>query len=176
MLIALNPGHFPGMDPGAVSADGVEEATVVRAVGRILQVMLALKGIYCRWVEANELSDIVDQVNGGRAELFISLHANAAVNTEAAGCETYCFPGSEAGQALASAIQNSLVQQLKLTDRGVKEARFYVLRYTDIPAVLCELAFLSNPQEASLLADQKWQSQAAGALAAGISAYCEEHN
>ena len=39
MLIALNPGHFPGMDPGAVSADGVEEATLVRAVGRVLQVI-----------------------------------------------------------------------------------------------------------------------------------------
>ena len=174
MLIALNPGHFPGMDPGAVSADGVEEATVVRAVGRILQVMLALKGIYCRWVEANELSDIVDQVNGGDSELFISLHANAAANTDATGCETYCFPGSEEGQALAAAIQTSLVNQLQLPDRGVKEASFYVLRNTSIPAVLCELAFLSNPQEAKLLNDPNWQSKAAAAIADGVLDYLQK--
>lgn len=174
MLIALNPGHFPGMDPGAVSADGVEEATVVRAAGRVLQVILATKGIYCAWVEANELSDIVDQANDSDAALFISLHANAAANTDATGCETYCFPGSEEGQALAAAIQTSLVNQLQLPDRGVKEASFYVLRNTSMPAALCELAFLSNPQEAKLLNDQNWQSKAAAAIAGGVLDYLQK--
>lgn len=174
MLIALNPGHFPGMDPGAVSADGVEEATVVRSVGRILQVLLATKGIYCSWIEANELSDITDQANDSDAALFISLHANAAANTDAAGCETYCFPGSEKGQALATAIQASLVHRLQLADRGVKEAAFYVLRNTDMPAVLCELAFLSNPQEAELLVDPDWQSKAAAAVDDGVVDYLQK--
>lgn len=171
MLIALNPGHFPGLDPGAVSANGVEEATVVRAVTGELQRLLEKEAINCLLIESNELAEIAEEANSSGADLFISLHANAAENPQANGCETYCYPGSKSGADLAAQIQSSLAVNMLLADRGVKEAAFYVLRYTAMPAVLCELAFLSNPYEAELLTNEGWQKTAAAALCDGITAY-----
>ena len=171
MLIVLNPGHYPSLDPGAVSVDGVEEATVVRVVTKELRRLLEKEGIVSLLVESNELADIVEAANNSGADLFISLHANAAANQQANGCETYCYPGSEAGADLAAQIQTSLTVNMLLADRGVKEAAFYVLRYTAMTAVLCELAFLSNAHEAELLADESWQKTAAAALCDGITAY-----
>ncbi len=171
MRIVLNPGHFPGLDSGAVSANGVEEAMVVRAVTAELQQLLEKEAIDCLLVESNELADIAEEANNSGADLFISLHANAAENPQANGCETYYYPGSAAGADLAAQIQASLTVNMLLADRGVKEAGFYVLRYTAMPAVLCELAFLSNPYEAGLLADESWQKTASAALCDGIMAY-----
>ena len=171
MLIILNPGHFVGTDPGASSADGVTEAVVVRTVGKQLQALLEASGQECRWVESDSLAEITEAANAAGADLFISLHANAADSPAAHGCEVfYCF-GSEAGEALSSSIQASLVRNLLLADRGFKAAGFYVLRYTAMPAVLCELAFLSNPREAALLDDPAWQQVAAGALFDGVMDY-----
>ncbi len=174
MLIALNPGHFVGADPGAVSAAGVQEAVVVRAVGHQVQTLLAASGVSCLWLESNELGDIVAEANAGQADYFISLHANAAVNPFARGCETFYCPGSQRGQALAATVQASLVANLTLSDRGCKAADFYVLRQTAMPAVLCELAFLTNVREAACLAAPSWQQIAAGAVAEGVFSYLAE--
>ena len=88
------------------------------------------------------------------ADIFISIHCNSAENPEAHGTEVWYYPGSEAGRDLACSIQAALVQNCHTTDRGVKtNDTWAVLKATDCPAVLVEMAFISNEEERGLLTD-----------------------
>jgi len=68
-----------------------------------------------------------------------------------------------------------MIAALGLNNRGVKQANFQVLRQTDMPSALVEMAFISNPSDAALLAQGSVQKQAAKAIAKGISDYMEEY-
>ncbi len=104
------------------------------------------------------------------ADLFVSVHCNSA-SAAAHGTETYCYLFGGQGEQLAQAVQSALVKDLGLTDRGVKSANYYVLRKTNMPAILTELAFISNPIEERMLADPKYQAVCARAIAKGIFNY-----
>ena len=118
-----------------------------------------------------ELSYRAKVANDWGADLFVSIHCNAAADSSANGTETYHAPGSEKGAALAGAIQSRLVAALGLRDRGVKQANFAVLRRTSMPAALVEIAFISNPIEEGLLGNPDFQRRAARAIAQGIADY-----
>lgn len=171
-VIALNPGHFPDLDPGAVGPTGLEEATVAMAVAQIAQSALQEKGHSVVLVSANELDIIVDDANLVEADAFISIHCNAADSLEAAGTETWCYAYSQQGYRLAQELQRELVDALQRPNRGVKySAGLYVLKYTYMPAALVELAFISNPEEEKLLADILFQEHAGEAIARAVEAW-----
>ena len=93
---------------------------------------------------------------------------------EANGTETWACAGSYRGSMLASCIQNQIVDALDTTDRGVKIATpgvngLYVLTNTDMPAVLVELAFITNPDDEDILANA--QDALARAVARGVTDY-----
>lgn len=111
------------------------------------------------------------KANAVNAAFFVSIHCNAASDPNAGGTETYCATGSKQGEELARAIHRPLVTATGLKDRGVKAASFYVLRCTKMPAVLIELAFISNEKEEHLLKDTAFQEKVAEAIAKGIIAY-----
>lgn len=181
MKIAIDPGHG-GSDPGAVGPAGSREADVTLAVGRNLQALLVAVGndiVMTRNSDTDvappgaaarlELEARCGVVNMAGADLFISIHCNAADRPDASGTETWYYG---AGHRLAAAIQRRLAT-LGLDDRGVKQGDFYVLKYTDMPAVLVELAFISNPKEERMLLDAAFREVAAGAIARGILDYCD---
>ena len=104
----------------------------------------------------------------------MSIHCNAAEAEEANGTETWACAGSYRGSMLASCIQNQIVNALDTTDRGVKTATpgvngLYVLTHTDMPAVLVELAFITNDKDCRMLIDQ--QAELARAIARGVTDY-----
>jgi N-acetylmuramoyl-L-alanine amidase len=76
---------------------------------------------------------------------------------------------------LAHLVQESMVRDLGLRDRGVKQAPFYVLVGCSMPSILVEIAFISNSAEEKLLTDPEWQEDAAGAIYKGIKAYKEAY-
>jgi len=82
----------------------------------------------------------------GLAKLYISVHANAASDnwSSASGVETYCCPGSPTGHSLAVIFQKHIVEQTGWKDRGVKKAKFFVLKKTTMPAILTENGFFTN--------------------------------
>lgn len=125
---------------------------------------------------ANARTDLADRVeiaNDAEVDLFVSVHHNA-FRTTSSGTETYHFYySSAAARALAGSVHESVVDALGLPDRGVREAGFYVLRHTEAPAILVEGAFLSNPDEALLVADPATRQRLAEAIGAGIVAYSE---
>ena len=120
-----------------------------------------------------DLKARTDIANAAGARLFVSIHENAlSATTE--GTETFHFYYANPGaRALAQLVHQEVVAALGLPDRGVKTAGFYVLKHTTMPAILVEGAFLSNPNEALLLADPNVRQRLAEAVGTGVVKYTE---
>lgn len=178
MNVFINPGHAPNgnPDPGAVNGNtGLRECDVALAVGDLVGHYLKAAGVGVTNVfQCDSLEEICDQANASGADLFISIHCNSAEAASATGTETWACAGSSAGHALAACIQNQIVDALGTVDRGVKTATpgvngLYVLTNTDAPAVLVELAFISNDDDEQLLEEK--QDDFARAIARGVTDY-----
>lgn len=172
-VVVIDPGHG-GVDPGATGPGGLEEKTLNLAIALAMAEFLAGHAdvAFTRQDDSTvALKARTDLSKARKATVFLSLHSNAATSPAANGTETFHFPGSRLGTALAGFVQRRLVAALRRRGRGVKEADFYVLRHTDCPAALAEVLFLTNPQEAILLASRDFQRRAAEALVAGILDY-----
>ncbi len=173
MNIFINPGHSD-VDPGAIGYSGTKEAELVASVGMLTQESLLSAGHQVVLLQHDELWEICAAANDSEADIFVSIHANAFVDSRVYGTECFYHADSEAGRSLAECIQYSLLDCLPLRDRGVKTAEFYVLKYTLMPACLVELGFLTNPAEERLLCDQT--EEFARALAYGISCYGDDEH
>lgn len=111
----------------------------------------------------------------GGIVVFVSVHYNAHKETwdgsTAEGCETFHMPGSVKGVALAKAVQAEIIKGTKQVNRGVKQANFYVLVYTTMPAILCEFGFMDDPEEAALMKDPAFQEECAREVVDGVRKY-----
>jgi N-acetylmuramoyl-L-alanine amidase len=171
MKIVINGGHYPGLDSGAVGASGLQEAVVARDIMHRTANYLRAVGYEVLEVQENELYQITDASNNFGADLFASIHCNAAANTGAKGTETYCYKFGGKSERLANCIQNQIIRSMGTGDRGIKEGNFAVVRDTDCPAVLIETAFISNLDDEALLADESKRDQFAAAIARGVTDY-----
>jgi N-acetylmuramoyl-L-alanine amidase len=172
-VIVLDPGHGGG-DPGAIGPGGTYEKHVNLAIALAVAQILAgptLPVLTRRTDTAMSLAERAGLANTRRATVFLSIHANGSEHPHASGTETFHYPGSIRGAALASLVQQRLVAIIGRVDRGVKAADFHVLRETHCPATLAEVAFLTNPEEARLLTDPRFQRRAGAALARAIVDY-----
>lgn len=177
MKVFLNPGHAPNghPDPGAVNEEtGLRESDVALAVGKSAASYLNAAGVETELLQSDSLEEICEAANTSDANIFVSIHCNAAEAEEANGTETWACAGSYRGGMLANCIQRELVDALGTTDRGVKIATpgvngLYVLTNTDMPAVLIELAFITNPSDEEILAHD--QDALARAVARGVTDY-----
>lgn len=180
-LVCIDPGHGDP-DPGAVGKGGTKEAIVTLAVAEYVVKELHAAG-YRTMLTRNtpqrayadykkDLNMRAKAANDARADCFVSIHTNAAVDRAATGVEVCKHPGSKEGTALASALLKELIPATGLKNRGAKDRPdLCVVRETDMPAALIELAFISNPAEEVLLKDPAWQKKAAAAIARGIASY-----
>lgn len=183
MKICLDPGHG-GSDPGAVSPrTGNRECDITLAICLQVQTILEQLGhevmltryddrdvAYPGASATEELQARCDVSNAFMADIFISVHCNSFALPSAIGTETFWQPGSMAGHFLAEYIHQELVA-LGLVNRGAKEKSHYVTRYTAAPAVLVEVAFLSNPDDEAKLIDPGWQGLFAQAIVNGCLRY-----
>lgn len=172
-IVFINPGHS-NIDPGAVSPNGVPEAAITATVGKLVSKYLQDAGYTAPVLQNDSLLTVVTAANNWPADIFVSIHCNAAENPAAQGSETFHIAGGAKSERLARCIQMQIVTSLPITNRGVKTADFYVLRKTDMPAVLVELAFLSNDYDESLLTDPARQENFAMAIARGVTDYFAE--
>lgn len=182
-IICLDAGHG-GRDrtnrgaAGYVEADGVLD--MVLTAGQVLR-SHGLRVIYTRtddrdlagtyYSQAEDLAHRAAIANAAKADLVVSVHTNAAAGR---GTETYHYPGSVKGPALATAVQAAVVGELGRANRGVKSADFAVLRLTSMPAALTEIAFHDNGEEERLLLRPEFRARAGYAVATGILTYLEE--
>ena len=180
--ICLDPGHG-GSDCGAVGPTGTQEKDNTLAISLLLRERLEKNGAvvvmtrdadkdvsYPDSTADEELGARVDIANESGADIFISIHNDSFTNSSAAGTTTFHYGDNEAVR-LAGQVQKCLVDELGTRDRGSRFASFYVIRYTDMPAILVEVAFISNPEEELLLASVDGRCKAAESIFQGVVKY-----
>lgn len=118
-----------------------------------------------------KLDKRTDDANRWNANVYVSIHANAASNdwTEAKGIETFVYTSKpKQSLELANKIQRNLIKATGRKDRGVKTADFHVLRETHMDAILVECGFMTNKEEAIQLKSVQYRLKCAGAIAEGL--------
>ncbi len=180
-LIAIDDGH--GMETSGkrtpIFPDGtfMHENEFNNAVAQLIKINLERCGFKIIMVAPKDndtpLSERTNAANNAKADFYISVHANAATGSwsDASGIETYHYPTSADGQTAAKIIHKHLIQGTPLKDRGVKSAKFYVLKYTHMPSVLVECGFMDNLKEATLLLTGTYRRECADEISKAICEY-----
>ncbi len=167
--IVVDPGHG-GHDAGALAPNGLQEKFVNLSVSKHLGNMLKKEGAQVRLTRTSDkfvsLPGRANIANKAKAHRFISVHQNSAPRKGAMGTETY-FHHKRAAK-LAKFAQNELLKYLKYPNRGAHKAAFAVIRRTNMPGILTEAAFMSNPREAKRLQSSAYRERQAFAIFNGI--------
>lgn len=194
--ICIDPGHG-GKDPGNLEKGAQEKKYTLLLAQELAKVLKKagykafLTRTFDNYVERTERAEYANKKN---ADLFLSLHYNSAEKDSVSGVEVYCMTpaGSSSSNArgegavafnypgnvhnsqnivLAFQMQKALVNLLPVEDRGVRRARFEVLREAKMPAILIEGGFMSNTEEARRIYSTKSRAQFANAILQGLQAY-----
>jgi N-acetylmuramoyl-L-alanine amidase len=177
IIVVIDPGHG-GKDSGAVGIGGLEEKNIILPIGKQVAAILEQHGVHAIMTrDADYFVDLGPRVvltQQVHANLFVSIHANSIDNAPwANGLEVYYF--SDSSLPLAETLQRSILRSVDVKDRGVRHARFYVLRNNSIPAILIETGFVTGVEDAPRLASPAYQTQMAEAIARGILQYIKQH-
>lgn len=176
LSVTIDPGHG-GRDPGAVGIRGLREKDVVIDISRQVASLLEQRGINVQMTRRDDrfisLQGRAQMANRAGSDLFVSIHANAISMSrpEVNGVETFYYPGSSRGRGLAQSIQSSMLQSTNMRSRGVRSARFYVIKHTSMPAALVEVGFVTGREDAPKLQNPAFRRQMAQAIADGIVNY-----
>ncbi len=185
-IIVIDPGHG-GSDPGAVGPKGTLEKNVTLGIAKKLGAKLEAAGanvFYTRFVDldvakrdasgAEELHKRIEVAHEKKADIFVSIHADASISSEAGGTTTYYYVKTPYDLKLAQAVQRRVSVAGGLLNRGTKQSGFYVNKKSWIPSILVETAFISNPNEEKLLGQAEFQEKIAAGLFAGIVDFYKE--
>lgn len=180
--IIIDAGHG-GNDSGAVGPTGLYEKdvnlNVALKVGEILKnnninVIYTRESDSTSWDSSNQMDSLETRVNISNSNntiAFVAIHCNSYSDSTVNGIETYVYAKGTTSEKLADNIQNNLVQETSLNDRGVRTADYYVLVHTTSPAVLTEIGFISNPDEENLMRSDDYLNKVADAIANGIVSF-----
>ena len=178
MVVMIDPGHG-GKDPGTIGIGGVQEKNVILPISQEVAAILEQQGVQAVLTRTSDyfvsLEGRVQMADRANANLFVSIHANAISlsRPDVNGLETYYY---SSGQRLAQTIHNSILQSVDVSDRRVRQARFYVLRKSSMPSVLVEVGFLTGRDDSAKLANPSYRSQVAQAIARGILQYIQQNS
>jgi N-acetylmuramoyl-L-alanine amidase len=175
MRLCIDPGHG-GSDGGAEGRQPsrLREKDVNLAVGLALAHECERRGwepLVTRLQDRTlSLGSRAAFANRLKADLFVSVHCNAAAAPTVEGMEVFHFPGSAEGRWLAlHVLERLLVRFPGHQARGVKEADFAVLRRTRMPSILVECEFITCPKQLAFLAVPANQAALAEAIADGLA-------
>jgi len=187
-VIAIDPGHG-GNDSGATGIDGSafpNEEDFTLDIGLRVKELLEAAGATVVMTRESDvdvsLQERCDIANNANADIFVSIHMNSAATESAWGTETFYWAENDTvysaeGKALAEYIQSRVVSRLGTYDRGIKGDKpylgyhLYVLDNTYMPAILVEVAFISNQSDFNLVSQEEARSKAALAIYEGICDY-----
>ena len=193
--VLIDPGHG-GKDQGAPGVGGVLEKNVTLSIAKKLALKLQKRGfrVFMTRIADRQLTlqQRVDMCGKLKPDLFISIHCNAVCKPAIQGIETYALTpqgaastsdskpvnSSSAGNSfnrnnhrLAYEVQKNLLSSARAEDRGVRHARFFVIRHAVCPAILIETGFLTHPKESVFLNTPGSQEKVADGILNGIAAY-----
>lgn len=185
--IVLDAGHG-GIDDGAIgNVTGAKESEINLSIVNFLKEYLSeagfspfltrtsdagLYGIAASSLKRKDMEkrkEIIEKIN---PELVVSVHLNKYPVTTRAGAQVFYKKGDEKGKLLAEAIQSSFNQmEESLKSYSALTGDYYILNCTEIPSVICECGFLSNPREEALLITEEYQKTIAYNIFCGIISY-----
>ena len=184
--IAIDPGHG-GSDSGAIGPTGVMEKSVTLRVANEVRRLLVKEGatVYmtreadievspkrAKATDIEELQARCDVANKAEADIFISIHMDSFTNRAAKGTTGYYYSlGDKRSRILADKIRSGVIDQIGTQSRGTQSSNFYVVKHTDMPATLLEVAFISNEQEEKLMDSEDGIRKAAQGIVDGIADY-----
>ena len=159
-----------GYDRGGIPGQRVSEKEMTLDVARRLRSVLQASGYRVVMTRDSDvfvpLGTRTAIANSQRNAIFVSVHFNSATRRGASGIETY-FYGRDS-LALASAVHHYVAGGAPSENRGVRRRGYFVLRRTNIPAVLVECGFLTNPTEAAYAQNASYRQKLAEAIASGV--------
>ncbi len=187
--IAIDPGHG-GEDAGAIGPTGVMEKNLTLRISNELKKMLEASGakvlmtretdteVSPKHREANDVEELqarCDLANKARTDIFVCIHMDSFTSNVANGTTGFYYAkGTASSKKLAQTIQSGVVSELKTESRGTKSCNFYVLKHTNMPATLIEVAFLSNPAEEKMMNANAGVKKAAEGIFNGIADFFGE--
>ena len=164
--IYIDQGHNPQTPNAGAEGNGLREQDLVFRIGISLAELLLANGNFEVLVSrpsittqlgtstASSLAARVNQANAWGADYFLSLHTNASSITSASGVEAYAFSRPSQAFRLGEIILEEVSAATGLRNRGMQvRTNLYVLRRTEMPAILIELGFITNPRDAVLMRD-----------------------
>ncbi len=184
-IIVVDAGHG-GADPGAVRGSYLEK-DITLPVSQKLADYLSQAGALVIMIREDDrdlapdqrsslaqkkradLKQRVNIANQSGAHLYVSIHVNADPSSRWSGAQTFYHAKSERSKVTAVLIQEEMTRLLKNTQRKAKVGTYYILSQTQMPSVIVEIGFISNPQEARNLVDEDYQTQVAYAIFSGIA-------
>ena len=169
VTVVIDAGHG-GYDRGGIPGQRVSEKDMTLDVARRLKSVLAASGYRVVMTRDSDvfvpLGTRCAIANSNRNAIFVSVHFNSATRSGASGIETYFY--NRESLSLASAIHHYVAGGAPSSNRGVRRRGYFVLRRTNMPSVLVECGFLTNPTEAGYAQNASYRQKLAEAIAAGV--------
>jgi N-acetylmuramoyl-L-alanine amidase len=182
---AIDPGHG-GYDPGVIK-DNIDEKKVVLEISLALRDYLQSAGarvVMTREIDKDLLvlptagpkkrQDMKNRlfiIRQAEPDMLISVHANAISSSRWRGAQVFYCADSDDSRVLAEIMQQELTRVLANTDRQAKTGNYLLLHEMDVPTVIVEVGFISNPEERRLLETRSYQSKVAWSIYLGIMRY-----
>lgn len=181
VTVLIDAGHG-GFDGGAVSDTGTIEADINLDIALRLESQLKSMGaavIMTRTdntalagTKSDDMAARRKMIENSGADIVISIHQNKYSDPAVSGPQVFYYPGSTEGQRLAEIIQSELIRQLSPEkERVAMPENYMVVRSGDMPCVIVECGFISNPTEEALLKKSAYRIRIAQAIANGVSIY-----
>ena len=189
-VIVIDPGHG-GEDPGMLGVGGLKEKGINLAVAWKLKEILQEQGFSvvmtreedtclcgedARNKKAQDMQKRIAIIEEASPLLTVSIHQNSYQDPEVFGPQVFYYTDSAEGEALAGFLQEELNQGLSIKrprkEKGNK--MYYLLKKSKGVLAIVECGFLTNPEEAALLQEEKYQKKVAEAIARGIGRYLEK--
>ncbi|MDY5774951.1 MAG: N-acetylmuramoyl-L-alanine amidase CwlD [Lachnospiraceae bacterium] len=188
--IVIDAGHG-GTDPGKIGINGKKEKDINLQIAKELKKKLEKEGIevvmtresdeglYNSSSRNKKVEDMKKRckiIDEAKPVFTISIHQNSYPEEYVKGAQVFYYGQSQEGKELAEILQESMVQQLDKENHRTAKANesYYLLKKTESPTVIVECGFLSNSEEAKLLADKDYQKKVAEAIHTGIKKYLKE--
>ena len=185
--VVVDPGHG-GMDPGKIGINDVEEKEINLEISLMLRDKLEKQGIQVVMTretdqglydedssnkKVQDLQRRVELIHEEQPVCVVSIHQNSYPDASVKGAQVFYYEDSTEGKKLAEELQNALIAQVDPENHRQAKGNttYYLLERTDVPLVIGECGFLSNPEEAELLTDQAYQETLTDAIVSGILEY-----
>lgn len=186
VTVVVDCGHG-GDDPGKVGVNGVPEKEINLKIGKLVQKKLVSRGIKVEMTreedemfagEESQNKKIEDMkarvafINETAPALTVSIHQNSYRDRDVRGAQVFYYSHSEEGKEAADIMQGALLA-LDAENKREEKANdsYYLLKRTEVPTIIVECGFLSNPQEAELLTGADYQEKVADAITEGVKMY-----